>query len=271
MPVRVGGVFVQEKSFAVIGGDGRQQAAAAALRTKGYQVYDAEKISLADYILLPMPLSAERAELTRLLKAAQKGAIAFAGRVSEEAAGVAKEANVELIDYLKREELAVSNAIPTCEGAIEILLRERSVTLWHSKILITGFGRIAKLLAHKLLALGAYVTVAARKPGDRALAEAMGYRAVDVTELAGECVKADVVINTVPTRMITRDMIEEMSKTAFLLDLASAPGGIDLAAAGTAEVRAVWALSLPTRSAPVTAGQFVAQTVLQIIEERGNI
>ncbi|MEG0803570.1 MAG: dipicolinic acid synthetase, partial [Pygmaiobacter sp.] len=141
---RLGGVFVQEKSFAVIGGDGRQQAAAAALRACGYRVYDAEKISLADYILLPMPLSAERAELARLLKAAKKGAIAFAGRVSEEAAGVAKEADVELVDYLKREELAVSNAIPTCEGAIEILLRERSVTLWRSNELLTGFGRIAK-------------------------------------------------------------------------------------------------------------------------------
>ena len=259
-----------EKYFAVIGSDARQVAAAAELRICGYKVCGAEKISTADFILLPMPLSAERAELTKLLKAAKNGAVAFAGRVSDEAAAVALEADVELVDYLKREELAVSNAIPTCEGAIEILLRERSETLWRSKVVITGFGRISKLLASKLWALGAVVTVAARKPGDRAMAEACGYNAVDVSELAMVCAKNDITINTVPSKMITRDMIEGMSKNAFLLDLASAPGGIDLAAAGTAEIRAVWALSLPTRSAPTTAGKFVAQTVLQIIYERGG-
>lgn len=261
---------MQEKSFAVIGSDGRQQAAAAALRADGYRVYGPEKISLADYILLPMPLSAERAELTTLLKAAKPGAVAFAGRVSTEAAEVAKDAGVELVDYLTREELAVSNAIPTCEGAIEILLRERNVTLWRSRVLITGFGRISKLLAHKLNALGALVTVAARKPGDRAMAQAMGYRAVEISALKEECAATDVVINTVPVRLITGEMIEGMSKQAFLLDLASAPGGIDLAAAGTAQVRAVWALSLPTRCAPATAGMFVARTVLQMIAERSS-
>lgn len=261
---------MQEKSFAVIGSDGRQQAAAEALRAEGYRVYGPEKISLADYILLPMPLSAERTELVTLLKAAKKGAVAFAGRVSEEAAGAAGEAGVELLDYLKREELAVSNAIPTCEGAIEILLRERPVTLWHSRVLVTGFGRIAKLLSHKLAAMGAEVIVAARRPGDRAMAQAMGYRAVEIAALKEECAAADVVVNTVPTRLITGEMIEGMKKQAFLLDLASAPGGIDLAAAGTAQIRAVWALSLPTRSAPATAGQFVVQTVLQMIAERSD-
>lgn len=258
---------MQEKIFAVVGSDGRQQAAAQTLRARGYRVYGPEKLSLADYILLPMPLSAERAELARLLKAAKNGAVAFAGRVSEEAAAVAQEANVTLVDYLKREDLAVSNAIPTCEGAIEILLRERSVTLWHSRVVVTGFGRIAKLLCYKLQGLGAEVTVAARKPGDRAMAAAMGYRAVEISALGSECESADVVINTVPVRLITGEMIDKMRKDAFLLDLASAPGGIDLAAAGTAEIRAVWALSLPTRAPPATAGRFVAETVLQMIEE----
>lgn len=55
----------------------------------------------------------------------------------------------------------------------------------------------------------------------------------------------DVIVNTVPAPLIDREMIGTMGSGTFLLDLASAPGGIDLAAAGTAEIKAVWALSLP--------------------------
>ena len=259
---------MQEKSFAVIGEDGRQRAAADYLKQLGYRVVGAEKISVADIILLPMPLSAERAQLAALLRAAKPGAIAYAGKVSGEAAAVAQAAGVELDDYLQREELAVMNAIPTCEGAVEILLRERQATLWNSRVLITGFGRIAKLLCQRLTGFGALVTVAARKPRDRALASALGYRTQTIDALRETVRGFDVIVNTVPAPLIDREMIGTMGSGAFLLDLTSAPGGIDLAAAGTAEIKAVWALSLPAKCAPVTAGRFVADTVLQMIEER---
>ena len=113
------------KQIAVIGGDARQAAAGRALARAGYAVCGAEQLALADYILLPLPLDETRTPLAELLRAAKPGAIAYAGKVSGEAAAVAQAAGVELDDYLQREELAVMNAIPTCEGAVEILLRER--------------------------------------------------------------------------------------------------------------------------------------------------
>ena len=259
---------MQEKCFAVIGEDGRQQAAAEYLRRSGCRVVGAEQIQAAQFILLPMPLSAERAQLAGLLRAAGPGAKAYAGRVSEEAALVARRAGVPLYDYLQREELAVCNAIPTCEGAIGILLRERSETLWGSRVLITGYGRIAGLLAERLAGFGAQVTIAARSPGARAMAAARGFAVQPIGALAETALQFQIIINTVPAPLIGQAMIGRLLPDVFLLDLASAPGGIDLAAAGAAGIKAVWALSLPARCAPVTAGRFVAQTVLQMIEER---
>lgn len=259
---------MEKPIFAVIGQDGRQQAAAQALRQKGYTVTGPEQTALADYILLPMPLCAEQLDLTAVFAAAKPGAVAFAGRVNEQAQALARQFGIELCDYLLREELAVLNAIPTCEGALEILLRERNVTLWQARVVITGFGRIAKLLAPRLLAMGAKVTVAARKPSDRAMARAMGLNAVPIEQLESCLAQSDIAVNTVPARLIEGGMIAQMDKNALLLDLASAPGGIDLSAAGKLGVRAVWALSLPAKCAPVTAGQFVADTVLQMIAER---
>ena len=150
-----------QKCFAVVGGDARQAAAARALARAGYSVGGPEMIAVADYILLPLPLDAARTPLAELLRAARPGTLALGGMLSVEAKAIAAEAGVELVDYFAREELTIRNAIPTAEGCIGILMKERSRTLWGSSILLTGFGPVGQALGVRLAALGAQVTAAA--------------------------------------------------------------------------------------------------------------
>lgn len=120
----------ERKQVAVIGGDARQAAAGRALARAGYTVCGAEQVALADYILLPLPLDETRTPLAELLRAAKPGALALGGRLSAQAKQIAQEAGVELVDYFAREELTIRNAIPTAEGCLAILLRQRKRTLW---------------------------------------------------------------------------------------------------------------------------------------------
>ena len=55
---------------------------------------------------------------------------------------------------------------------------------------------------------------------------------------------------------------------SLIVDLASRPGGTDFAAARRLGLTALHALSLPAACAPETAGEFVAQTVCEILRER---
>lgn len=66
-------------TFCVVGRDARQLAAARALQNSGYTVLGAEGAGQADYILLPMPMDAEAADLARILRAARPGTLALAG------------------------------------------------------------------------------------------------------------------------------------------------------------------------------------------------
>ena len=134
------------KRFAVVGSDARQAAAGRALARAGYAVSGAEQVALADYILLPLPLDESRTPLAELLRAAKPGALALGGRLSVQAKVIAREAGVELIDYFARPELTVYNAIPTAEGCIGILLRERTRTLWGENLLLLGFGPVGQAL-----------------------------------------------------------------------------------------------------------------------------
>ena len=181
---------------------------------------------------------------------------------------IAAEAGVELVDYFAREELTIRNAIPTAEGCIGILLRESTRTLWGANILLLGFGPVGRALAVRLAALGARVTVAARRPVQRAMAEELGLRAVPLTELATVAAAFDTVVNTIPAPVLTAQVLAALPKKSLIVDLASKPGGTDFAAARRLGHTALHALSLPTVWAPETAGEALARTVQAILQER---
>ena len=256
--------------FAVIGEDARQQAAADYLREKGFEVVGPEGLARAGRALLPMPLAADAAALEQLLAGAKPGTAAFGGRVSAGAKAAAAAAGIRLDDYLEREELARLNAIPTAEGCIGLILQKRRRTVWGSGVLVLGYGRCGQALAVRLAALGARVTVAARSPAQRALAMSQGLGAVPMEAADGLLETTDVAVNTVPAPVLGATRLKRLPKDALVIDLASLPGGTDFEAAKELGVRAIHALSLPARCAPVTAGQFVARAVLAMLEERGE-
>lgn len=260
----------EEPIFAVIGEDARQKAAAEYLRQQGKTVVGAGDLYRADYVLLPMPLSADRAGFARLLKAAKPGALAFGGKVSTQAREAALAEGVELLDYLEREELALLNAIPTAEGCIGLMLQNRRKTLWHSSVLVLGYGRCAAALADRLLALGANVTVAARRAGPLALATSRGLHTQDLEALPAFLPGFEVVVNTIPAPVLDRENLACLPKGSLVIDLASLPGGTDFEAAEQLGLTAIHALSLPARCAPVTAGEFVVRAVLAMLRERGE-
>ena len=62
--------------------------------------------------------------------------------------------------------------------------------------------------------------------------------------------------------------LKHVSRDSLIIDLASKPGGVDFDTAGKLGLKVVWALSLPGKIAPVTSGEIIACTVLNILKER---
>ena len=251
--------------IAVLGQDRRQTAAARALRAAGCRVGGAEAVPAADSILLPVPLPWDAA-WAALLQKAKPGALLLGGRAPAEAAGLGRR----WVNCYAREALAVRNAVPTAEGCLSILLARRTRTLWGAPVLVAGYGRVGQAVAVRLTALGAKVTVAARSPAQRALAEALGAAAVPLTELAAAAAGFDTVVNTIPAPVLTAPVLAALRPGSLIVDLASAPGGVDFSAAQALGVQAVQALALPGRCAPYTAGELIGQTVLAILADRGE-
>ena len=172
------------------------------------------------------------------------------------------------VDYLKNEELILKNAISTAEGALDIAISETATTIFKSKVLITGFGKVAKATAKVFSGLGANVYISARKKEAVCEAECFGYTGVDMKEVHKIKNNMDIIINTVPALVLHREFLKGLKEDALIIDLASKPGGVDFDAARDLNVRVIWALSLPGKTAPISSGQFIYDTICSILSER---
>ncbi len=142
----------------------------------------ADEAAAFDALLLPMPITqdgvflhapyADKAiSLPTLLKAVKPGAPVFGGRITTAEQQLLESAGLRVFDYAKRETFAIRNAVPTAEGTLQIAMQELPVTLHRLPCLILGAGRLSRALQPRLQALGAEVTVAARRCSDLAWSE----------------------------------------------------------------------------------------------------
>ena len=161
--------------------------------------------------------------------------------------------------YARREEYQIANAQLTAEGAIALLRPETGLSGAH--ILLLGYGRIARLLARELQKAGALVTAAARSGEQRAWAEAESIEALPLDALSGALDRFDVIIGTIPAPVLTEPLLALVRKDALLLELASAPGGIDAAAAHERGLRYIRAPGLPAKYAPERAAVILRDAV----------
>ncbi len=289
-----------KKAFLVVGGDMRQIYAAKKLSEKfvvyaaGFDCYtsNAENVIFighllempqkADYILYPLPVSSNGVYvnapfcendilLTDTLSLLKDNGMIFGGKIDPSTMKIFSKIKAETVDYFNIEDFNLLNAVPTAEGAVQIAMRERTSVLYKSKVLITGFGRISKVLIKILSAMGAELTVTARKNSDLQWAEIAGCNAVHISEFINIANQFDIIFNTIPAMILDKNVLNKVKKEALIIDLASKPGGVDFEYAKALGIKTIHALALPGKIAPVTAGEIIACTAFNILKERRNI
>ena len=259
-------------NICVMGGDLRNFFLAKLLSKEKHEVkvYGFEKIenfkecetyenmiSSSEIVVLPipftkdkktinMPLSNRNIRIQELAYHLENKTI-FVGNMPEDIQEILKEKQNEVIDFMKKEEFAVLNAIPTAEATIEIILKNTNKILQGSHCLILGFGRIGKVLAHKLQGLAVDVTCMVTNEIEKAWAIAYGYQTTTIEKLQNYYTKIkqyDIIINTIP-KIIFKEELKEIKKETLVIDLASKPYGIDRKIVEEENINFIEALGLP--------------------------
>ncbi len=166
-------------------------------------------------------------------------------------------------DFMKSERVALLNAVATAEGSIAEACTLGKSQLTGSNCLVLGYGRCGEVLADKLKQFGGNVTVMERKKILRARAGVHGHQACDFEM---EKVKPGVyayIFNTVPALVIDEAFLQKCSEDTVIIDIASAPGGVDYQAAQRLKITAKLCPGLPGKYAPKTAGEILANVIIE--------
>ena len=214
-----------------------------------------------DGIIVNSPYSNKTIHVKDIFETAKNKKIITGNVTTEIEAQIISNNKNEIIDVLKFEELAVLNAIPTAEGAIQIAMEQSNITLHNSNCLVMGFGRIGKILSKMLLGIGANVFCEARKPTDLAFIQALGYNVVDIKNIKENLNKFNFIFNTIPHIILNEECLKIVKKDCCIIDLASKPGGVDFEAANNLKINTQWALALPGKVAPKTSAKYIYEII----------
>lgn len=285
---------------AIIGGDIRQLAVADFFLNKSFTVmmwgtdrgknklkYNiaknfSEAVENADICIFPLPVSNEgirlnapflgerSPKLADIVKMLPTNSVLFGGKMPCDFSDALKEKGIKAFDFFEDECLCIKNALLTAEAAVEIAMRECHETVDSSKSMVIGYGRIGKLLTNLLIKMNSDVTVVARKDTDLTYAVCMGANKYKLKETDPENMleinnEYDIVFNTVPVRLIRNELIPRINKKTIIIDLASAPGFIDIRKARDNGINVIRALSLPGKHSPARAGNIIAESIYDTI------
>ncbi len=234
-------------------------------------------IEEADGIILPLPLSKDgknifsitpiKESIDDILSFISPEKPVFAGMPARGIKSKAEKRNIKLYDYFEREDVTVMNTIPTVQGILKAVIDNIEYTIHSCNCVIFGYGRVAKVAANVFYSLGANVTVCARKSGDLAFAKTLGMKGALISDFHKIANKFNIIINTVPSLVIDKNVLQRVKPDCLIIDVASSPFGVDFAAAYELGINAMQCPSLPGKVAPKTAGKIIADGILSIIKE----
>lgn len=271
--------------IAVVAGDAREQEiarcalrAGATVRAYGFPWPDegiegvyhatnaADALKGADIALFPIPgittegalfapKCPEKIVPTReMLAGMNSGAHIILGWADANLKGHCEALGIALHEYEWDVDLMLLRGPAIVEGVLKVIIENTQITIHKSNVCLVGQGTIGSLLTNTLVALGAHVHVAARNSVQRAAAYAAGAESLTLEQLPEFLPKMDIVIGSVPKRLLEREQLALLPKHALLVDVAAPPGTIDREAAAELGLKTVWARGMGAR-APITVGR----------------
>ena len=229
-----------------------------------------EALSSSNCIICPIPFSKNGvnqnvldkdislSSLSELLRAGQSF---FAGCISGEFENAALDTGVSVHDFMKDEALAVYNTIATAEGAVCEAIQRSSQNLHRSQCAVLGYGKCGSTLVSYLRGMFCYVYACSDQPKERALAGTVTDKTGSLEEFAACAGEFDFVFNTIPAKVLTAEILNTMKSSVTIIDIASAPGGVDYAEARHLGLNAVLCPGLPGKYAPSSSAKAVKRVI----------
>ena len=190
------------------------------------------------------------------------GEIVIGGRADNEAIALFNSLDIKYFNMLEDEIFQARNARLTAEGTLDIILSHSFVSIDRMKVLVIGFGRTGAAVVKLLRDVGVNTLTVAT---NSSLRPAMAFADNVIKSSNFDFAPYDIVINTAPQQIIDDKEILTFSSSAIYIDLASKPA-LSLNFAKYLGVDADIYPALPAKTAPISAGEAIADYVRRVLK-----
>jgi len=213
----------------------------------------------------------EDLEIKNFLSNLRTGQIIFGGQIPASITKYCRGNSILYFDFMEHDSVALQNAVATAEGAIMEACRLSPRNFHKNKSIVIGYGKCGSILADRLHGMHSQITVCARSADARTRAEVCGFQASPIEALKYELTDASFVFNTVPSLVLTEEHLKQLPCHAVIVDIASAPGGVDYGAASSLGITSSLFLGIPGKVAPYSSAEILADTLESIIKDGSMI
>lgn len=189
----------------------------------------------------------------------------FAGVIPESFRRTCEEREISCYDFMLDEPITLYNAVSTAEGAILEALLHKNTNLHMSHTLVLGYGRCGKVLADRLQGLHACVTICSNDANELALACALGFETMHLSNLCRKICCYEYIFNTIPSRVLNRRCLEKTAPNAIIIDIASNKAGADYDIAEKLNVNIHFCPGLPGKYAGESCAKYLTDFVMNRI------
>ncbi len=284
----------QISKIVVLGGDNRQYYMVEQLHQLGFPVavygldmkdlssviYEAnsirEAMSFGKIVICPVPFSKSCEDIfskstlddltvENLLSYLNEAHILFGGCIPSKVKEFCNEKKIPYYDLMGDECVTIANAVATAEGAILEAIKRSPLTLHQNRSLVFGYGRCAKILADKLKGLSSKVTITVRSKEALAMATAYGFETIPIADINKYLAEFPFIFNTIPSIIMDAASLSYVQKDVTIIDIASAPGGLNYEYCNQMHINASLCPALPGKYSPKTSAKILNDVLLSYL------
>lgn len=168
-------------------------------------------------------------------------------------------------DIMTDKSFVEKNSALTAEGLLKYIIENTSCSIENAKILITGYGRCGRAIAHKLSVLGGHIAVYDNDSLQKEGMKNQGYSFCDINEYTDTPADFDFIINTIPSPVFKAPFLRKLNRTCVLFDIASTPGGFDHDVCQGLALNVITCPGIPGKTAPLSSGIAQADSIFDFL------
>lgn len=271
--------------FIQLGGDLRFDYLNHILKNNNYKIfpYKFKKISDKEgldafknskYIIGPIPFIRNKKitntdiSFSDILPFFKEGQTLFSSNIDKDIVNLLNDKKIKVYDFNLNENFTILNSVATAEGAICDAISLSKLNLHLANVLVLGFGKCAKTLSLKLKGIGSNVSIMARRKEALSLANSLGFKSYNLSQLKDKINEFAFIFNTIPAQIIDKDIALNIDNDATFIDIASYPGCLKDLDLKETKFSYNLSLGLPSKYAPYQSALIIYDLIYEYIKNK---